>query len=180
MGVEDKIRLELVPFNFIIEMAVVMQAGNNTGSRTADDWKELDTEAIERKRGSLLRHYANGEWAAVAVNAAMLWWHDQNNLSEVNREVGGQCDDDEGGGLVTLCGIHDCKRESDHEGRHHDGLTWLPGETAVMSSEQCEFNDPSVSVEQPDEKCVLNQGHEGKCRFNPPKPAEILQERKTT
>lgn len=69
-----KVRLELVDFGFLIEMAKVMQEGIRDG-RKPGDWQKPDQAD---KRGSLLRHYARGEWAAVAVNAMILWWHERN------------------------------------------------------------------------------------------------------
>ncbi len=73
-----KPRLELVPFDFIIQMALVMQAGladSYDPPRNPGDWQKYTAEELEERRGSLLRHYGNDEWAAVAVNAAILWWH---------------------------------------------------------------------------------------------------------
>ena len=75
-----KARLELVPFDFIIEMAFVLQAGLSDSydpPRKPGDWQKYTASELEERRGSLLRHYGNGEWAAVAVNAAILWWHDR-------------------------------------------------------------------------------------------------------
>lgn len=73
-----KPRLELVLFDFIVEMALWMQGGLLKGNRKPHDWQELGVEGLDEKRGALLRHYGKREWAAVATNAMILWWHDKN------------------------------------------------------------------------------------------------------
>ncbi len=73
-----KVRLELIPFEFIVEMAKVMQdglSGSYDPPRNPGDWQKYNDEDLEERRGSLLRHYAAGEWPSVAVNACILWWH---------------------------------------------------------------------------------------------------------
>lgn len=70
-----------------------------------------------------------------------------------------------------LCGIHGCKREKDHAGRHQDGTTWLKGEPALMSDRPC--TKYGRDAEGVDVRCVLNDAHEGECLFNPPKPKSI-------
>ena len=74
--VRTKPMLTLVPWGFVVAMARVFEAGL-TGSRMVDDWMDLDEEVLNRKRSSLLNHYGNEEWAAVACNAAILWYHAQ-------------------------------------------------------------------------------------------------------
>lgn len=71
---EAKPPLHLVPFGFIVAMARVMHEGIR-GDRKAHGWKDLDAAELEEKRGALLRHYGEDEWASVATNAAILWWH---------------------------------------------------------------------------------------------------------
>jgi len=79
-----KVRMELVPWGFVIEMARVAMEGLQTQpgrpARNANDWQHIDSDEVAQdKRGALLRHYGNGEWAAVAFNAAILWWHEQRS-----------------------------------------------------------------------------------------------------
>ena len=78
---QPKPRLELVPFGFIVEMARVMQSGleGYDPPRNPGDWQKYTAAELERRRGSLLRHYSDGEWASVAVNAAILWWHERHS-----------------------------------------------------------------------------------------------------
>lgn len=75
-----KPRLELVDFGFLIAMARVLQEGlaeTYVPRRNPGDWQKYTPEELEIRRGSLLRHYGNGEWASVAVNAMILWWHNR-------------------------------------------------------------------------------------------------------
>lgn len=79
-----KVRLELVPFGFVVEMAkVFMQGLADVPERKPHDWQRLDPGAVaEDCRGALLRHYAAGQWASVAANAAILWWHETQTTDE--------------------------------------------------------------------------------------------------
>ncbi len=46
--------------------------------REPDDWKDIPSHFVDGPyRSALLRHYGRREWAAVAVNAAILFWHDR-------------------------------------------------------------------------------------------------------
>lgn len=74
---ESKVQPQLVPFQFVMEMAQVFGAGLTNG-REPDGWMDLDRSfVINHYRGALLRHYAAREWVAVAVNACILWYHDK-------------------------------------------------------------------------------------------------------
>lgn len=78
----EKVRIELVDFDFIIEMARFLQAGladTYDPPRKPGDWQKYTASELEERRGSLLRHYAAGEWGSVAVNAMILWWHSRKN-----------------------------------------------------------------------------------------------------
>jgi hypothetical protein len=81
-----KVRLELVPFGFVIEMAkAFMQGLADVPERKPHDWQRLDSDAVaEDCRGALLRHYAAGQWASVATNAAILWWHEQKTKGQTD------------------------------------------------------------------------------------------------
>lgn len=68
---------QLTPFGFVMAMGDVFAEGL-TGGRKPHCWQSLDSEQVAHDyRGALLRHYAAGEWAAVAVNACILWWHER-------------------------------------------------------------------------------------------------------
>lgn len=68
---------QLTPFEFVMAMGDVFEEGLTDG-RKPHGWQALDSaEVAHDYRGALLRHYHAGEWAAVAVNACILWWHER-------------------------------------------------------------------------------------------------------
>lgn len=68
---------QLTPFGFVMAMGDVFAEGLTDG-RKPHGWQALDSAQVAHDyRGALLRHYAKGEWAAVAVNACILWWHER-------------------------------------------------------------------------------------------------------
>jgi hypothetical protein len=84
----SKPQFHLVEFEFVRHMAAVLSKPIIEGKYTSFGWQRLDSAKVkEMYFDSLMRHVAaaqegeyldeSGEphWAAVAVNAMILWWH---------------------------------------------------------------------------------------------------------
>lgn len=86
-----KPRLELVDLDFVAEMARQFEGGLK-GDRKPNDWQKLDpAEWRDQYVGAVLRHVraarkgvavtdpetGASEWAAVAVNALIVWWFEE-------------------------------------------------------------------------------------------------------
>ena len=68
--------VDLVLKEFIIEMGKVMRDGVR-GDRVANGWQDLSASEAKDKVWSILRHAGHAEFAALACNAMILWWHFQ-------------------------------------------------------------------------------------------------------
>ncbi len=88
---KDKLMMELVDLEFVADMARQLQGGL-VGDRVPNGWKDLDPlEYRDRYIGAVMRHMAAAQtapgtrdpntgathWAAVAVNAMILWYFER-------------------------------------------------------------------------------------------------------
>lgn len=71
-----------VPPEFIMAMDVVFEAGLK-GDRVAMDWKDLPRLVAANKTANLYIHMDAKEYAEVACNALILWWHFQRTQTAV-------------------------------------------------------------------------------------------------
>lgn len=90
-----KVRFSLIDFEFVALMAEQFRLGLHSGRRP-HDWQKINyavardvyfdalmrhVEAARRNAGSLDDDSGVPHWAAVAVNALMLWWHERRQVT---------------------------------------------------------------------------------------------------
>ena len=74
--------LDLIPKEFIMAMGRAMRAGLKD-DRQAGDWKDLPRLTAANKTANLYIHMDAKEYAEVACNALILWWHFQRTKTAV-------------------------------------------------------------------------------------------------
>ena len=66
-----------VPVEFIQVMEAIFEEGAARPGRAAGAWKDLSRQQAADKSGNLYVHMCANEYAEVACNALILWWHFQ-------------------------------------------------------------------------------------------------------